>query len=375
MKKIVILDFEWALGRYEIAPVKFLNRPDRPDVVHVSGPYASFDANEFKKIYGSDYIKIAVVNCAFPESGMAGRNLDVFDLIIVIDAEIINVDEYFDILSEKFSNNKIIVLSSCPLDSFSTLDTVLTVPWFFLQTQTVNHRLNLNNANPLFESKPKLFDALLGINKPHRQFIFDSLINYDLLDKSWVSLSAATRWDQNPKPVHYKSQGLTELELVQVQPAMNSVDLGFDSYTPLPEAGKPMASNLLPVNIYNTSYYSIVAETDTRHLFFSEKTAKPLLAHRSFVLFGAYRQLEKLRSFGFETFGAVIDESYDSEPDNYIRWKMAFEQVAELSKNNPEKVLKKIDDVLTHNQNLINNREHFIAPVRNWVWEHINRIY
>ena len=375
MKKIVILDFDWALGRYEITPFEFLNRPDCPDVVHVIGPYTSFDTNEFKRIYGNDYIKIAVVGCAFPESGMISQNLDVFDLIIGIDPEIINIRNYFDVLSEKFSNNKIIVLSSCPLDSFSTLDTVLTVPWFFLQTQAVNHRLNLNNTNPSFESKPKLFDALLGINKPHRQFIFDSLINYDLLDKSWVSLSAATRYDQHPKPVHYKSQGLTELELAQVRPAMNSVDLGFDSYTVLPEFGNPTASNLIPVNIYNTSYYSIVAETDHRRRFFTEKTAKPLLAHRLFVLFGAYRQLEKLRSFGFETFGAVIDESYDSEPDNYIRWKMAFEQVAELSKNNPEKVLKKIDDVLTHNQNLINNREHFIAPARNWVWEHINRIY
>lgn len=132
MKKLVILDFDWALGRHEIAPVKFLNLPDRPDVVHVRGPYASFDANEFKKIYGSDYIKIAVVECSFPDYGMVSQqNLDVFDLIVVKDAEIINVDEYFDLLSEKFSNNKIIVLSSCPLDSFSTLDTVLTVPWFF----------------------------------------------------------------------------------------------------------------------------------------------------------------------------------------------------------------------------------------------------
>jgi hypothetical protein len=375
MKKTVILDFDWAIRRYEITPLEFFNRPDCPDVVHTGEPYLSFDADRFLKKHGSDCVKIAIICCSFPDTGMTSQNLEVFDLIIVIDPEIINIRNYFDILSEKFSNNKIIVLSSCPLDSFSILDTVLTVPWFFLQTQAVNHRLNLNNTNPSFESKPKLFDALLGINKSHRQFIFDSLIKYDLLDKSWVSLSAATRYDQNPKPVYYKSQGLTELELAQIQPAMNSVDLGFDSYTPLPEAGGPMASNLIPVNIYNTSYYSIVAETHYPSTFFTEKTAKPLLAHRLFVLFGAHRHLEKLRSFGFETFGDVIDESYDLEPDNYIRWKMAFEQVVELSKNNPEKVLRKIDDVLTHNQNLINNREYFIAPVRNWVWKHINRIY
>jgi hypothetical protein len=381
MKKIVFLEFDWAIRRYEITPFEFLNRPDLPDVVHVGEPYASFGADNFLKEHGTNCVKIAILNCSFPDITLSNQNLSIFDVIIVIDPEIITIDEYFDILSEKFSNNKIIVLSSCPLDSFHSLSTVLTVPWFFLQTQLVNHQLNLTSINS-FESKPKLFDALLGINKPHRKFIFDCLKDSNLLDNAWVSLSAAIRWDDNPKPVYYKSQGLTELELAQVHPAINSVDMGFDSYMeclqhPTAPQGTVMrmASNLIPANIYDTSYYSIVAETHYPRTFFTEKTAKPLLAHRLFVLFGAYRQLEKLRSFGFETFGAVIDESYDSEPDDYIRWKMAFEQVVELSKNNPEKVLKKIDDVLTHNQNLINNREHFIAPVRNWVWEHINRIY
>jgi hypothetical protein len=378
MKKIVIQQFDWALRRYEDQIGDFLGRPDYPHINDDSMPYISFDADEFLKNRGDNFIKIAIVSASYPGQYcvLPDQNLSVFDLIINIDCEAMVVDNYFEVLTQKWSNPNIIVLNGCALESFESQGRALTVPWFFINTQLANQRLGLNFFRKSV-TKPKLFDALLGINKPHRKFIFDSLKDSNLLDKSWVSLSAAVRFDQHPKLNYYKSPGLQELEMPLVEPAMNSIDQGFDSYIPILGLKNLYysASNLIPCKIYDTSYYSIVAETGTEHCFFTEKTAKPLLAHRLFVLFGAHRQLEKLRRFGFETFDSVIDESYDLEPNTRKRHQMAFEQVVALSKNDPEKVLKKIDDVLTHNQNLINNREYFMAPARQWVWKHIKKFY
>ncbi len=67
---------------------------------------------------------------------------------------------------------------------------------------------------------------------------------------------------------------------------------------------------------------SIVTETDFRApvVRVTEKSFKPFVTHRPFVLVAAPRSLALLRDFGFATFGAVIDESYDNvvEPEDRL---------------------------------------------------------
>ena len=63
--------------------------------------------------------------------------------------------------------------------------------------------------------------------------------------------------------------------------------------------------------------------------------------------------LQRLRSFGFKTFGDVIDESYDGEPDSLLRWKMAMDQVQFLTTQDPVEIYAKIKDVVEHNQRLM----------------------
>jgi hypothetical protein len=68
-----------------------------------------------------------------------------------------------------------------------------------------------------------------------------------------------------------------------------------------------------------------------------------------FVVFAIQGFLQHYRDWGFETFGDVIDETYDSEPDDVVRWTQAFEQVKSLCGQNLPALLQKLQPRLDHN--------------------------
>ena len=97
-------------------------------------------------------------------------------------------------------------------------------------------------------------------------------------------------------------------------------------------------SNIIPVEVYNNTAYSIVAETDTENSFsfFTEKIAKPLLTKRLFIVFSGYKYLENLRKLGFKTFDGIIDESYDLIENTEDRFQAICNEVTRI--NNFSKV-------------------------------------
>jgi hypothetical protein len=112
-------------------------------------------------------------------------------------------------------------------------------------------------------------------------------------------------------------------------------------------------SPYVPWKIYSRTWYSIVAETiGTGNCFFlSEKTTKCLFAGRLFVMFSNANFLQGLRSLGFETFGSVIDESYDNNWLDFERFHMASQQVIYLAQQDPVKIHKKLQPIFEHNRN------------------------
>ena len=127
-------------------------------------------------------------------------------------------------------------------------------------------------------------------------------------------------------------------------------------------------SQSIPDNIYRNSWYSIVAETNpSNSTFFSEKTAKCLLAKRVFVLFGSRGQLATLREQGYMTFDSVIDESYDLIKDDHARWTAAFEQVLWLMAKDPTEVYNSLDSVLEHNRQLVCDQENRLNKIKKFI--------
>lgn len=183
------------------------------------------------------------------------------------------------------------------------------------------------------EDKPYQFDALLGSHKQHRDFIYQC-IKYTDPGRFFC------RYYRNNVE---SPGGFSWPRLVQKDHKHFKSALYHGIYTDI--------AHVVPIDIYNDSLYSIVAETYYRpgFVFVTEKTAKCLLARRLFVMFAGPGYLAHLRHRGFETFGSIIDESYDSELDDLRRWQQAWQQVQWLLAQDPSWVLSQAEPVLSHN--------------------------
>jgi hypothetical protein len=194
-------------------------------------------------------------------------------------------------------------------------------------------QLALGNATKnmyLVLPRPMMFDCLLGIQRPHRDIIQTCYTNSQCRDKILFS--------------YYKNndnitQGIWDQDIDQF------------------EGTSASRYALLPLSIYNQTYYSIVAETTTENSYnqYTEKVAKPIIAGRPFVVFAGKNYLSNLRQLGFKTFASVVDESYDTIADLHQRMTAAWHQVEWLCEQDPEHVYRELHEVLQH------NRQHFLT--------------
>ena len=112
---------------------------------------------------------------------------------------------------------------------------------------------------------------------------------------------------------------------------------------------------VLPQNIhdsnasadYNNLDYSqtgmeIVLETlfDDLRWHLTEKSLRPIACGKPFMLVATPGSLEYLRSYGFETFGNFIDESYDLETDPVARLNAVIREMSRISSlNSSDKIV------------------------------------
>jgi hypothetical protein len=193
-------------------------------------------------------------------------------------------------------------------------------------------QLALGNATKnmyLVLPRPMMFDCLLGNQRTHRDIIQTCYTNSQYRDKIVFS--------------YYKNNGISQ----------GIWDQDVDQF----EGTSASRYALLPLNIYNQTYYSIVAETTTENSYnqYTEKVAKPIIAGRPFVAFAGQNYLANLRHLGFKTFASVVDESYDTVDDLDQRMHAAWHQVEWLCAQDPEHVYRELYDVLQH------NRQHFLS--------------
>jgi hypothetical protein len=154
------------------------------------------------------------------------------------------------------------------------------------------------------DNKPTLrYDVLLGRRKPHRDKIFNkfdpkhNVVRYfpddseqDILQYNSEQFEWPDLFSKPDEPITFTAQEVRVLGTI--------VSL----------------SQIVPVNIYNRTCYSMVAETltDNRYSFFTEKIVKPMLARRLFVVVAGQHYLRNLQSLGFRTFDGIVDETYDT---------------------------------------------------------------
>jgi hypothetical protein len=251
-----------------------------------------------------------------------------------------------------------------------------------------NEFVDVNEVTVPF--RKSMFDCLMGTVKLSRIALFYRLLDSNFLDEpihTLVNLQPNPHgdlsdldWDivRNYMPDSFARHGMVtdfaspelfELEEdvvkeFKIKTQQESADKRYSiNKLPRPGFGLPgdsiMMSCVVPWKVYQSSWYSIVCETNdiiTTSQFVTEKLGKCLFAKRIFIVIGGGNTLSYLRSLGFKTFHSdVIDESYDSEPDWQRRVDLAWKQIQRLRSTEPRSAYAYFRDVLEHNHKLMLN--------------------
>lgn len=185
------------------------------------------------------------------------------------------------------------------------------------------------------------FDLLLGGTTPIKDWLYDVLKTHEVNEQVF-----ATYYRDNPKQGEWSRH-------VKV-PVNHTAETIEDRWKSMLRY-----SDLIDPEIYNKTFYTALIETVCHEDFgvFTEKTAKPIVGKRPFVIFGSPGQLQALRTMGFKTFSNVIDESYDKEKNMHKRFKMVLDSMYQLSLLDPQSVYAQLADILSHNKKHFENTD------------------
>jgi hypothetical protein len=106
---------------------------------------------------------------------------------------------------------------------------------------------------------------------------------------------------------------------------------------------------------YESTNIEVVLETlfDDSRLHFTEKILRPIALAQPFLLASSHGGLDYLKSYGFQTFDSVWDESYDNISDPYERLTNIVKTMKTISQWDPETRRKKLQaaqDIADYNK-------------------------
>lgn len=218
--------------------------------------------------------------------------------------------------------------------------------WFESTAEFYRQNRHLLQQINSTRSKRINFDILLGADKQHRRYVYDNVLK-DFNPKAYIMTFMGDLRETNSL---LKSGWKTGVSGVELNESLD-YSTSYVDYC----GTKRLLSQIIPIDIYNQTNYSVIAETNISndYSFYTEKTAKPILGKRLFIMFAGRYYLHNLRSLGFKTFRSVIDESYDKIEDKFSRWSAGLESMKYLNQQNSAEILIKIQPIVEHNYNLM----------------------
>ena len=242
----------------------------------------------------------------------------------------------------RFQSN-LVPLKKCEVEFEYTNDMFFTGPRLYQENKMcVGLMAKLKGVEE--KNTTMYWDLLLGEASQNKDWLHNVISTHPVLDKTFL-----TYFGKDTNRGHWSDD--------VVRPVKHTAE----TLGPLVERFNTQVrcSDLLDPEIYNQTHYTAMIETTIHNDFamFSEKEAKPIVAQRPFIVFGACRQLEAFRSLGFKTFNGVVDESYDLIEDKETRWHKALDSMLLLTKKDPKEVYRKLHEVLIHNKDHFENTE------------------
>lgn len=155
--------------------------------------------------------------------------------------------------------------------------------------------------------------------------------------------------------------GAKDIDLVQRMLDSQQLPMAVDSVKGYGELSAQFGHK--EFKLWQKSLWHVVNETVfyDHKLHLTEKTFKPIVTKRPFILAAAPGNLRYLRSYGFKTFGDWIDESYDDISDPVARLDCIAKELTRLCALPWSELLSMQDDMKS---TLEHNKAHFFGRFR-----------
>lgn len=116
-------------------------------------------------------------------------------------------------------------------------------------------------------------------------------------------------------------------------------------------------TNLSILSHYTQFHVELVAETYTlgQTFFPTEKTVRPIMAAKPFLIYAAPGFLYHLRSLGFRTYAHCWDEHYDhyEGPERWHRIKAVIQNICAMDHTGFRELIQTASDVTCHNRQVL----------------------
>jgi hypothetical protein len=210
------------------------------------------------------------------------------------------------------------------------------------------------------QNKPYDFLFLNGRLRPHRKYLIDTMRDRKLLDRAlWTNLQSTVDMPWSSQLQTSESEPIKLLpeqyEIDRALSNMDSVTVGFVKYHLF---GNTWGDAEINPAAYIDTYFSVVTETiyDYPYTFRTEKIWKPMIMCHPFVAAANRGYYRDLHSAGFQTFGHLIDESFDLIDDPRDRANRIVDTVADICYNGAASFLESARSVCKYNYQQL--REH-----------------
>ena len=162
-------------------------------------------------------------------------------------------------------------------------------------------------------------------------------------------------YDNENQSIFLKENRKSIEKLSDMLPLILDLEQGPDGY--------PVGDDTItiPYPLLLNSYFSIVTESHFREVdkfIITEKISKALVGMHPFFLYAQPYSLSYLRENGFQTFGDIIDESYDEETDDKKRFEMITQEIIKFFKNNTLEDIHKLYYGKLYERLLHNHQRH-----------------
>lgn len=211
------------------------------------------------------------------------------------------------------------------------------------------------------------FNRLTSSRRVYRSLLIAELSRNNILNQGYISYNENCPED-NGLSYHDSLHNAASSGLITIQQAKSAIAIIDQLNLPLridyqdQEIIPNHSFSLSAVKESQQSFCYLVTETcfwERKH-HLTEKIFKPIISRMPFVLAGPAHNLKYLKSYGFKTFDAWFDESYDDIDDPYNRLLAianTMTQICDRSLEQLQVMLVEMQPVLDHNYQLFNSTE------------------